>query len=49
MINKMVSRYAAWRKVHSTINTLNGLSNKELDDIGINRGDIDRVARMDKR
>lgn len=33
-----------WRKHRAVIKQLNQLSNRELEDIGINRGDIDRLV-----
>jgi len=33
-----------WRKHREAIKQLNGLSDKELRDIGINRADIDRLV-----
>ncbi len=33
------------RNMNQTINELHRLTDHELDDIGINRGDIDNVAR----
>ena len=35
---------AAWNDERVTRNTLSKLTNRELDDIGLNRGDIDVVA-----
>lgn len=34
----------AWNDERMTRNALSGLSNRELDDIGLIRGDIDSVA-----
>lgn len=35
----------AWNDARVTRNALAGLSDRELDDIGLCRGDIERVAR----
>lgn len=35
---------AAWNDARSTRNALSTLSDRELEDIGLNRGDIDLVA-----
>jgi uncharacterized protein YjiS (DUF1127 family) len=37
--------YAQWRSYRNTVSELNGRSNRELDDLGIGRGDIKRIAR----
>lgn len=34
-----------WNRVRQTRNELNSLSNRELNDLGINRGDIPFIAR----
>jgi len=34
-----------WRKYRQTITELGRMTNRELNDLGINRADIDRVAR----
>ena len=36
---------AAWNDTRVTRKSLSSLSDRELDDIGHNRGDIDKVAR----
>lgn len=35
---------ATWREHRRVIKELNSLTNKELNDIGINRADIDRLV-----
>ena len=45
MFNTFVRQYSSWRRYRSTYNELMKLSNRELDDLGINRGDIDSVAK----
>ena len=37
--------FKKWRNYRRTVNELNALSNRELDDLGIIRGDIPTVAR----
>ncbi len=34
-----------WNRVRQTRNELNGLSNRELNDLGIARGDIPFIAK----
>lgn len=38
--------FAQWRSYRNTVSELNSLSNRELDDLGIGRGDIKRIARQ---
>lgn len=38
--------FAQWRSYRNTVSELNGLSNRELDDLGIGRADIKRIARQ---
>lgn len=46
------SRYmnylATWREHRRLVKELNGLTDKELADIGINRGDIDRLVWLEE-
>ena len=37
-----------WRMHRDAIKQLNRLTNKELADIGVNRGDIDRMVWLDE-
>ncbi|GAA5108005.1 DUF1127 domain-containing protein [Bartonella jaculi] len=37
--------YSNWRRYRRTVNALSHLSAYELNDLGINRGDIDSIAR----
>jgi uncharacterized protein YjiS (DUF1127 family) len=37
--------YSAWRKYRQTVNELNRMSDRELADLGIGRGEIASVAR----
>ena len=38
-------KLAAWRRYRDAVRELSQLSNRELDDIGIRRGDIEYVVR----
>ncbi|MFT4962555.1 MAG: hypothetical protein ACI92Z_003654 [Paracoccaceae bacterium] len=40
----VVGTFASWNDARVTRNALSGLTNRELDDIGLIRGDIDMVA-----
>ncbi|WP_455482672.1 DUF1127 domain-containing protein [Bartonella sp. B35(2025)] len=37
--------YINWRRYRRTVNVLSHLSTRELNDVGINRCDIDSIAR----
>ncbi|MCD1643440.1 DUF1127 domain-containing protein [Aurantimonas coralicida] len=41
----LVRSYNNWRRYRETVNELNRLSQRELADLGISRGDITSVAR----
>ena len=41
----MIGILRAWNDARTTRNALNSLSERELSDIGLSRGDIDHVAR----
>ena len=41
----LVRSYNNWRRYRETVNELNRLSQRELADLGISRGDIAPVAR----
>lgn len=41
----VIGSFRKWRSYRRTVTELSSLSNRELDDLGINRGDIDFVAR----
>ena len=43
--SKLFAAVAAWNDARVTRNALGRLSDRELDDIGLCRGDIERVAR----
>ena len=38
-------KLAAWRRYREAVRELSQLSNRELDDIGIRRGDIEYIVR----
>lgn len=40
----LVRNYRNWRRYRETVSELSRLSNRELNDLGINRGDIQAVA-----
>ena len=41
----LIRNYRNWRRYRDTVNELSRLSNRELNDLGIARGDIQFVAR----
>ncbi len=41
----IIGKFNDWRAYRRTVNELSALSNRELDDLGITRFDIARVAR----
>jgi len=41
----LIRSYKNWRRYNQTIRELSRLDNRELNDLGINRADIERVAR----
>jgi uncharacterized protein YjiS (DUF1127 family) len=43
---RMILRYRKYREQLANIETLCSMSDRDLKDIGINRGDIDRIARQ---
>lgn len=40
----LVRNYRNWRRYRDTVNELSRLSNRELNDLGLTRGDIQIVA-----
>lgn len=46
MFETLKSRYSSWRRYANTVNELERLSSRELEDLGIARGDIPKVARQ---
>ena len=45
MIDAVVKNYRQWRNFRDTVDELNRLSNRDLNDLGISRGDISVIAR----
>lgn len=46
MTNRFVQSYRSWRKYRDTYNELMRLTQRDLDDLGINRVDIPTIARQ---
>ena len=44
-MNNLYSRYRRWRRYRETLRELQGLTSRELNDLGIQRCDISRLAR----
>ena len=44
-IMNLIANFKQWQRYRRTCNELSRLSNRELTDLGISRGDIPRVAR----
>jgi uncharacterized protein YjiS (DUF1127 family) len=44
-LSNVVSTLSAWNDARVTRNALNKLSDRELDDIGLCRGDIEAIVR----
>ena len=47
--NNIINRYRRWRRYRDTLRELSSLTTRELDDLGITRYDIGRVAREASR
>lgn len=45
ILTRLVSLLTAWNDTRVTRNSLSRLTDRELDDIGLCRGDIEKVAR----
>jgi uncharacterized protein YjiS (DUF1127 family) len=45
LVSKAFGWFAGQRRINRTVATLSNLSDATLKDIGIERGDIDRIAR----
>jgi uncharacterized protein YjiS (DUF1127 family) len=41
----LIRSYKNWRRYNQTVRELSRLNARELNDLGINRSDIERVAR----
>ncbi len=46
MLDNVVKNYRQWRNFRDTVDELNRLSNRDLNDLGINRSDITSIARQ---
>ena len=44
ILSDVVAKIAAWNDARVTRKALSGLSNRELDDLGLNRGDIEDIV-----
>jgi uncharacterized protein YjiS (DUF1127 family) len=44
LTSRIANALLSWRDRRATRNALARLSDRELDDIGLSRGDIDRIA-----
>ncbi|MBL6431177.1 MAG: DUF1127 domain-containing protein [Alphaproteobacteria bacterium] len=49
MFDSLARKYRTWRTYQNTVSELSRLSTRELDDLGIARGDISFVARRANR
>jgi uncharacterized protein YjiS (DUF1127 family) len=49
MFEALKTRVATWKRYNRTVTELSQLSNRELSDLGIGRGDIVRIARESAR
>ncbi len=49
MFESLKTRVTSWKRYNRTMNELNSLSSRELDDLGIARADIGRIARESAR
>lgn len=45
MFEVLKTRITSWKRYNRTVSELQSLSNRELADLGIMRGDISRIAR----
>ncbi|SFN90516.1 DUF1127 domain-containing protein [uncultured Cohaesibacter sp.] len=45
MMNTVVKNYRQWRNYRDTVEELNRLSTRDLNDLGISRSDISDIAR----
>lgn len=46
VVAKLASLFSAWNDARVTRKELSRLTDRELDDIGLCRGDIERIARI---
>lgn len=45
LINTVLEKLAVWRRYRGIVDELSRFTDNELNDIGINRADIGRIAR----
>jgi uncharacterized protein YjiS (DUF1127 family) len=45
-ITLILKRLAAWKRYRSNLRELGQLTDRELEDIGLSRGNVDYAARM---
>jgi len=45
LFGRLRTAFLAWNEARTTRSALNALSDHELDDVGLTRADIDRIAR----
>ena len=45
--SRLVEAFQGWNDARATRRSLNALTDRELADIGLSRGDIDRIVRGD--
>jgi len=48
-IKSIASKLASWRRYRDSVRELSRLTDRELNDLGISRGDIEFVARKSVR
>jgi uncharacterized protein YjiS (DUF1127 family) len=46
MTPDLINRFQRWRRYRTTVRELQNLTSRELQDLGLSRGDIHRVARQ---
>lgn len=49
MFTTLARKYRSWRTYQETVSELSRLTRRELDDLGIARGDIPFIARRTSR
>ena len=49
IINKNMRKFHRWQRYNNTVRELSRLTSRELDDLGISRGEIQSVARQNSR
>ncbi len=49
LLSLLAARISAWRRYRSSVRELSCLSDRDLNDLGISRADIETVARQSAR